>query len=80
MESLVKDAILQHMLHNNLFTIAQHGFLPLRNYVSQLLETMELWCEYIEGNVLTSYIQIQIIIELIILTCPDSSDGRALDM
>ena len=40
MESLVKDAILQHMLHNNLFTIAQHGFLPLRNCVSQLLETM----------------------------------------
>ena len=34
MESLVKDAILQHMLHHNLFTIAQHGFLPLRNCVS----------------------------------------------
>ena len=48
MESLAKDAILQHMLHNNLFTIAQHGFLPLRNCVSQLLETMELWCEYID--------------------------------
>ena len=48
MESLVKDAILQHMLHNNLFTIAQHGFLPMRNCVSQLLETMELWCNYIE--------------------------------
>ena len=48
MESLVNDPILQHMLHNNLLTIAQHGFLPMRNCVSQLLETMELWCNYIE--------------------------------
>ena len=48
MESLVKYAILQYMLHNNLFTIAQHGFLPMKNCVSQLLETMELWCNYIE--------------------------------
>ena len=39
MESLVKDAILQHMLHNNLFTIAQHGFLPMRNCL-RLIEIM----------------------------------------
>ena len=48
MESLANDAILQHMVRNNVFNTAQHGFLPLRNCVFQLLETMELWCNYIQ--------------------------------
>ena len=28
MESLASDAILQHMVRNNVFTTAQHGLLP----------------------------------------------------
>ena len=51
MESLASDAILQHMAHNNLFTTAQHGFVSLRNCLSQLLEIMELWCNYIEERI-----------------------------
>ena len=36
MESLAGDAILQHMVHNNLFTTTHHGFLPLRNCLSAI--------------------------------------------
>ena len=48
MESLASVAILQHMVRNNVFNTAQHGFLPLRDCVFQVLETMELWCNYTE--------------------------------
>ena len=36
------------MSENNLFSNEQHGFLPKRNCVSQLLETLEIWCQLLE--------------------------------
>ena len=41
MESFIRDAILNHMVRGNLFTNAQHGFVPRRNCSTQLLEAVE---------------------------------------
>ena len=41
MERLVKNAIVQHMTTNNLFSEAQHGFLKGKSCVTQLLEYLE---------------------------------------
>ena len=47
-ESFIRDALVKHMTDNNLFSNEQHGFLPKRNCVSQLLETLEIWCQLLE--------------------------------
>ena len=41
MERLVKNAIVEHMTTNNLFSEAQHGFLKGKSFVTQLLEYLE---------------------------------------
>ena len=41
MERLVKNAIVEHMTTNNLFSEAQHGFLKGKSCVTQLLEYLE---------------------------------------
>ena len=41
MEKLVRDAIVNHMTENNLFSNAQHGFIKGKSCVTQLLEFME---------------------------------------
>ena len=43
MESFIRDAILNHMVRGNLFTNAQHRFVPRRNCSTQLLEAVESW-------------------------------------
>ena len=48
MESIVKDKIISHMERNNLFSGKQHGFVPLRNCMSNLLICMEKWTEMLE--------------------------------
>ena len=47
-ESFVRDHIVQHMMENHLFADEQHGFVPMRNCVTQLLESMEAWSQIIE--------------------------------
>ena len=47
-ESVVRDHIVQHMMENHLFADEQHGFVPMRNCVTQLLESMEAWSQIIE--------------------------------
>ena len=47
-ESFVRDHIVQHMMENHLFAEEQHGFVPMRNCVTQLLESMEAWSQIIE--------------------------------
>ena len=37
MESVIKDAVLNHLLSNGLLNLSQHGFLPKRSCVSNLL-------------------------------------------
>ena len=37
-----------HMMENRLFAEEQHGFVPMRNCVPQLLESLEAWSQIIE--------------------------------
>ena len=48
MESIVRDKIVTHMERNNLFSKKQHGFVPLRNCMTNLLTCMEKWTDMIE--------------------------------
>ena len=48
MEPFTRDAILPHMVKNNLFNSNQHVFIPQRNCTTQLLEVRESWYETIE--------------------------------
>ena len=51
MESLVRDTVVYHLMKNNLLADEQHGFVPERNCITQLLECMEEWTEMVEkGN------------------------------
>ena len=49
-ESLVRDRVVEHMTCNNLFSEYQHGFVPLRNCMTNLLSCMEKWSEILECN------------------------------
>lgn len=51
MESLIRDAIVEHMMKNNLFADEQHGFVPGRDCMTQLLLCMEEWTSMIERGV-----------------------------
>ena len=48
MESILKDAILQHLLENNLLCSSQHGFLPGRSCLTNLLEYLELLTKLVD--------------------------------
>lgn len=50
MESIVRDAIVEHLMENKLFTDDQHGFVPGRNCITQLLVCMEEWTKMIENG------------------------------
>jgi len=43
MESIVRDILVDQMMQNNFFTDAQHGFVPGRSCMTQLLVVMEEW-------------------------------------
>ena len=48
MESLVRDKLVEHMVSNNLFSDSQHGFVPMRDCMTNLLTCIEKWSEYLE--------------------------------
>ena len=48
LESLVRDALLDHFDRNSLLSDTQHGFIPRRSCVSQLLTVMEDWTSAIQ--------------------------------
>ena len=50
MESIVRDAMVDHLMKNNLFTDDQHGFVPGRNCITQLLVCIEAWTQMIEDG------------------------------
>ena len=51
MESVLRDAIVNHMTMNKLFSEAQHGFVPGRSCATQLLSQLEDWTNYLDdGN------------------------------
>ena len=50
MESIVRAAIVNHLMKNNLFSDDQHGFVPGRNCITQLLMCLEEWTKMIEDG------------------------------
>ena len=48
MESIVRDAIVAHLMKHKLLTDDQHGLVPGRNCMTQLLLGMEDWTSLIE--------------------------------
>ena len=51
LESIIRESIVEHMTSNNLISNTQHGFLPKRSCVTQLLTSMEYWTDEIQkGN------------------------------
>ena len=48
MESIIRDAIVSHMMKHHIISDAQHGFLPGRNCLSKLLICMEDWTSMLE--------------------------------
>ena len=50
MESIVRDATVEHLLKNGLFTDDQYGFVPGRNCITQLLVCIEEWTKMIEDG------------------------------
>ena len=41
MERLIREKIVDNMTQNNLFSPYQHGFIPGKSCITQLLETLE---------------------------------------
>ena len=48
MESIIRDAMVRHLLENDLCTTAQHGFTNGRSCLTNLLETFESWTEDVD--------------------------------
>ena len=48
MESIVRDAIIKHMMDNNLFAEEQHGSTPGRSCITQLLWVLEEWTDMLD--------------------------------
>ena len=50
MESIVRDAIVTYMMKHNLLSDHQHGFVPGRDRITQLLRCMVDWTSMIENG------------------------------
>ena len=48
MESLIRDKLVEHMTEGRHFCDAQHGFVPGRSCMTQLLVTLELWTDWLD--------------------------------
>ena len=48
MERIIREHMLSHMLENKLMSDHQHGFLPKKSTVTQLLETLEIWTDALD--------------------------------
>ena len=50
MESLIRNYLVDHMMKNKLFCDAQHGFVPGRSCMTQLLVVVEMWTEMLDSG------------------------------
>ena len=48
MEIVVRNTLLNHLIENNLLADSQHGFVPGRSCVTQLLEVLDKWSEVLD--------------------------------
>ena len=51
MEKIIRDRLLKHMMSNGILSDRQHGFVPGRSCVTQLLEVLDLWTEALENGI-----------------------------
>ena len=49
-ESIVREPMMHHLYSNNLITSHQHGFLPRKSCVTQLLKAVEEWSESLDNG------------------------------
>ncbi|XP_042213670.1 uncharacterized protein LOC121860564 [Homarus americanus] len=47
LEATVRDAMMEHLL-NNLLKDCQHGFMPSRSCLTQLLKVLDVWTQILE--------------------------------
>ena len=61
MEKIVRKHIMDHLVDNNLISEHQHGFVPGRSCITQLLEVMDYWTEALDegGSVDVVYMDYQ---------------------
>jgi hypothetical protein len=50
LESIIRDNIISHFVSNNLFSNKQFGFIKGRSTVTQLLEILDTWTEWLEDG------------------------------
>ena len=50
MESIIRDNIVTHMGQNDIISKKQHGFIPNRNCMTNLLTCMEKWTQMLENG------------------------------
>ena len=50
MESIVRYRLVKHMMAHDHFCDPQHGFVPGRSCVTQLVTTLELWSEILDSG------------------------------
>ncbi len=59
MESLLRDAIMEHLNSSGFLSNYQHGFVPGRSCATQLLETLETWTATIDEGYSTDCIYLE---------------------
>ena len=50
MESIVRDNLVAHMSKNNLISEKQHGFVPKKNCMTNLLICLEKWTKLLDNG------------------------------
>lgn len=50
MEKLIREALLKHMTENKFLSDMQHGFIPGRSCVTQLLQVLDKWTEILDDG------------------------------
>jgi len=50
LESIIRDKIIEHVLHNNLLSTKHYGFIKGRSTVTQLIYILDKWTDYLESG------------------------------
>ena len=50
MESIIRDGVLAHLVENNLLSCNQHGFVPKRSCITNLLDMMDKWTDALDAG------------------------------
>ena len=47
-ESVIRDVMMEYLLSNNLISDEEHGFMPMRSCMIQLLSVMDDWIDALD--------------------------------